>query len=99
MSEETPSCTWTEDSDGLWTSECGRAFVFDSGVPTENSFAHCPFCGQSLHESPHFMETRVCRECGCTEHNACEDSRSPTGTCWWVEGDLCSACQAKDAAP
>lgn len=29
---------------------------------------------------------RVCRECGCTEDNACE------GPCYWVELDLCSAC-------
>lgn len=30
---------------------------------------------------------RTCRVCGCTEHAAC----SPP--CWWVEPDLCSACQ------
>ena len=28
----------------------------------------------------------ACRECGCTELNACE------GGCWWVEPGLCSAC-------
>ncbi|HKQ00518.1 MAG TPA: ParB/RepB/Spo0J family partition protein [Actinomycetes bacterium] len=28
----------------------------------------------------------ACRECGCTESNACE------GGCSWVEPDLCSAC-------
>lgn len=27
-----------------------------------------------------------CRVCGCSEYSACE------GGCWWVEGDLCSAC-------
>ena len=33
-----------------------------------------------------------CRVCGCTEEQACTDPRSPFGTCWWVEPDLCSAC-------
>ena len=28
----------------------------------------------------------VCRECGCTEHNAC------LPPCSWAEEDLCSAC-------
>lgn len=28
----------------------------------------------------------VCRVCGCWELAACEDG------CWWVEDDLCSAC-------
>lgn len=30
-----------------------------------------------------------CRECGCTEHHACEDG------CYWVEPDLCSSCADK----
>lgn len=29
---------------------------------------------------------RSCRECGCTDFEAC----SPP--CWWVEADLCSSC-------
>lgn len=32
------------------------------------------------------FDTRSCRECGCTEHNACNPP------CWWIEYDLCSAC-------
>lgn len=28
----------------------------------------------------------ACRECGCTEHAACDDG------CWWIEPDLCSTC-------
>lgn len=32
-------------------------------------------------------EPRRCRRCGCTDDQACE------GGCWWVEPDLCSACQ------
>lgn len=29
---------------------------------------------------------RRCRECGCTDEQACWPG------CWWVETDLCSAC-------
>lgn len=32
------------------------------------------------------MVERTCRVCGCTEFNACQPP------CWWVEDDLCSAC-------
>jgi hypothetical protein len=30
---------------------------------------------------------QACRRCGCTEFTPCE------GGCWWVEADLCSACE------
>ncbi|CAN5889278.1 hypothetical protein BH11PSE1_BH11PSE1_10510 [soil metagenome] len=30
----------------------------------------------------------ACRMCGCTDSRACE------GGCYWVEADLCSACEA-----
>lgn len=33
----------------------------------------------------------ACRECGCTDEQACFPP------CWWVEPDLCSACEAKAA--
>ena len=33
----------------------------------------------------------VCRVCGCSEEDACEDG------CSWVEDDLCSACQGEEA--
>ena len=36
------------------------------------------------------MSEQVCRECGCTDERACP------GGCWWVEADLCSACQMKE---
>lgn len=31
-----------------------------------------------------------CRACGCTDDRAC------LGGCWWVEPDLCSACDRGD---
>jgi hypothetical protein len=30
-----------------------------------------------------------CRNCGCTEHRACQDKG---GNCHWVAPDLCSSC-------
>jgi hypothetical protein len=35
---------------------------------------------------------RRCRVCGCTELNACLTADGP---CWWVEWDLCSACEGE----
>lgn len=32
----------------------------------------------------------ICRVCGCTDYDACE--HPVTGTCSWVEVDLCSTC-------
>lgn len=33
------------------------------------------------------LEDGACRVCGCTDSAACP------GGCWWVEEDLCSACE------
>lgn len=41
---------------------------------------------------------RVCRDCGCTDWTACYDQRSELLSCWWVEDDLCSACDVEGAA-
>lgn len=35
-----------------------------------------------------------CRVCGCTDTNACVTA---TGNCFWIEEDLCSACELKMA--
>jgi hypothetical protein len=35
-------------------------------------------------------EIAKCRVCGCTEDHACLTEEGP---CYWVEDDLCSACQ------
>lgn len=40
-------------------------------------------------ESETESNIRRCRECGCTDNNACE------GGCYWVEDDLCSSCADK----
>ena len=38
---------------------------------------------------------RACRECGCTQANACVTDDVPRH---WVEDDICSACAAKGVA-
>jgi hypothetical protein len=35
----------------------------------------------------------TCRVCGCSQYDPCEDG------CWWIEKDLCSACEGEPAAP
>lgn len=68
--------------------------------PAVNCDADFPECSGELNEcgdvetwkcwQRYFIERTefeaVCRECGCTQFNAC------TGGCYWVEDDLCSKC-------
>lgn len=41
-------CTWTEDDNGAWHSECGHLFETTDGGPAENNMRHCCFCGRAL---------------------------------------------------
>ena len=46
--------------------------------------------GKATHDTAPFEGfLRACRQCGCTDNRAC-----PEG-CYWVEDDLCSACQPR----
>jgi hypothetical protein len=45
------TCTWIENVDGIWETECHMAFEFIDGRPSENNYAYCPFCGKQLVES------------------------------------------------
>jgi hypothetical protein len=47
-----PSCQWTEDEDGNWSTACGECFVFETGGPKENKAQWCPFCGGKLETKP-----------------------------------------------
>ncbi len=49
------TCTWREDPDGNWRTDCGHIFCFDDGGPTENQIKFCGYCGSSLKEEP-FVE-------------------------------------------
>jgi len=37
------------------------------------------------------FDVDTCRECGCSDDDACE------GGCFWVEADLCSRCAFPEA--
>ena len=43
-------CTWTEDNNGAWETECGHVFEIVEGGPVENDMQHCCFCGRVLIE-------------------------------------------------
>lgn len=40
---------------------------------------------------------RRCRECGCTEADCSECVERTGEPCFWIEVDLCSACEAAEA--
>ena len=44
-------CKWTYDeSEDMWTTECGEAWTFNEGGPTENSMSFCFNCGKKIQE-------------------------------------------------
>jgi hypothetical protein len=44
------TCTWTEDSDGNWETDCGETFILNDGTPKENHMKFCCYCGKPLKE-------------------------------------------------
>lgn len=48
MKRKKPICTWEEDADGIWYSQCGTGYMFETGTPKENRFKYCPYCGKLL---------------------------------------------------
>ena len=51
QARETPRpCTWTENEDGVYETNCGNLFAFNDGTPSENGFEFCPYCGRELRE-------------------------------------------------
>ena len=41
-------CVWTEDTDGLWETSCGRSWTFIEGGPEENGVRYCHGCGKPV---------------------------------------------------
>lgn len=80
----------------------GLARVFSDEVvaqtvdSTEHLVCHKCYLETSLPELEGSSEERACRICGCTETTPCVDDRG--FPCSWVESDLCSACDDKEAA-
>ena len=48
--EKDEMCTWQEDEDGLWHTDCHEIHQFFDGTPTENSYKFCPYCAKPLKE-------------------------------------------------
>jgi len=42
------TCIWTENSDGVWETECKSAFELTTGTPDENEMHFCCYCGKPL---------------------------------------------------
>jgi hypothetical protein len=47
MTDKLP-CTWREDEDGQWESDCGLSWAFPEGGPADNQMSYCPKCGRQL---------------------------------------------------
>lgn len=41
-------CRWKEDADGIYQTECGHSFFFDTDGASENGCKFCCYCGASL---------------------------------------------------
>ena len=41
-------CTWREDDDGYYATDCGHMHSFFNGGPKQNFHSFCPYCGGVL---------------------------------------------------
>ncbi len=53
--QEATVCTWNEDDEGIWLSDClfdgkdvSGLFEFTTGGPVDNGFRFCPYCARSI---------------------------------------------------
>lgn len=44
------SCTWRENWDSLWDTDCDDQYEFLYEGPFGNHFTYCPFCGGKIQE-------------------------------------------------
>jgi hypothetical protein len=62
-------CAWSVDEygDGIWTTSCGKDFVFTDDGPTENNFWFCHNCGKRLAITPpaQRQDYPMALECHC----------------------------------
>lgn len=47
-----PVCRWTEADEGYFDTDCGHAFVLNTGTPPENHMRFCAYCGRALQFKP-----------------------------------------------
>lgn len=43
-------CTWCNDEDGNWHTDCKQIHTFLEGGPGDNHYNFCPYCGKVLEE-------------------------------------------------
>ena len=43
-------CTWMEDEQGIWHTDCRHMFVLHADSPSENNMRYCCYCGRELKE-------------------------------------------------
>lgn len=51
------SCSWKNEGE-YWETDCGNAFTFTAGDPTENRMKFCPYCGKALQHLPGVSEEK-----------------------------------------
>lgn len=52
-----PHCTWVQDSDGIWNTDCEHSFVINNeDTPLENGMVFCCYCGSPLAEMEYTEE-------------------------------------------
>ena len=51
-------CTWVEDFNGYWESECGATWEFIEDGPEENRVKFCHKCGGKLEIKPFAGDTQ-----------------------------------------
>ncbi len=45
VGEPRHACAWCVDDDGVWYTDCGHMWQFESGGPRENGTKFCQYCG------------------------------------------------------
>lgn len=74
------------DVDGSYEDESNNGTIHDARghIITTNGPCYCAACVAA--------SVQICRWCGCTDEAGCDEG------CSWVERDLCSACERRQAA-
>lgn len=44
------TCTWREDAEGNWHTDCGGCLILWDDTPSDNDMMYCCYCGKPLVE-------------------------------------------------
>jgi hypothetical protein len=44
------NCVWTQNSDGIYETQCGHMFELNEDTPEKNQMAYCCYCGKHLEQ-------------------------------------------------